>query len=299
MKSRKNDSGSGFTLIEVIITLVVVAIAAAMMTSYFGTSITQSSLPIFRLKASASLNEILEKITAQYSQNPQWQKNTTYAANAIILPTTPHRRGLLYTTVSGGTSGATEPDWSTATTMGSTVTSPLIDGTITWNTLWDSAHNTAANNGAAPALALNGWIPNHSYYITPVTIVYASGNQYSCIVGGTSGSAVPSWTAGTVTETTGSTPKVQWNYIGPAPTLVLKTAIGAEGTNYTNTFGSYRVIENKFINFNTSNNPATEVDLTSDPTNTDYGKYLKVTIGFRSDDSAGTGETLTTLFVSR
>jgi prepilin-type N-terminal cleavage/methylation domain-containing protein len=300
MKLRNNDSASaGFTLIEVIVTLVVVAIVAAMMASYYGTSITQSSLPIFRLKAAARLNDVLEKITGQYSQYPYWQKSTTYAAGAVIVPTTPNRTGLLYTTTSGGTSGTTEPSWSTAITMGSTVTSGA-DGTIAaWSTVWDSTHNTAANNGAALTLVLKSWAASTLYALN--AIVYpGNGFQYICTTAGTSGTAAPIWptvSGGTVTEATGT--GVKWQYIGYAPTVVLLTAIGTPGTNYTNTFGSYRLIDNKFIKFNTTVSPATEVDLTGSTTDLDYGKYLKVTIGFRSDDSTGTGETLTTLFVLR
>jgi prepilin-type N-terminal cleavage/methylation domain-containing protein len=180
MKPRKNDSEPGFTLIEVIITLVIVAVVAAMMTAYFGTGITQSSIPIFRLGAAGKLNEVMEKITAQYSQYPQWQKNTQYAAGTIILPTTPKRTGLLYTTTSGGTSGATEP-----TSWPRTQDGTISDNTITWTTVW-----TSGTNGAVPTLALTGWVPNHLYSqmspTTPASIVYANGNlQYLCTTGGT------------------------------------------------------------------------------------------------------------------
>lgn len=298
----KNNSKSGFTLIEVIITLVIVAVVAAMMTAYFGTGITQSSIPIFRLQGVARLNDVLEKITAFYSKYPQWQKSTTYAANAVIIPTTPKRTGLLYTTTSGGTSGTVEPDWLTAITMGSTV--PVTDGSVIWKTVWDSTHNSASDNGAAPTLVLNRWLTGHIYYAAPASIVYpntgaGNGNQYICLYAGTShATTAPTWTTTSSPAIADLTP-VQWQYIGPAPTLVLQTAIGTVNTNYTNAFGSYRVVENKFIRFDNTVNPATEVDIDSNTTHADYGKYLKVTIGFRSDDSSGTGETLTTLFVLR
>ena len=51
MKTEKIFFEYGFTLIEVIISLVVVAIVASMMAVYFGTSYTQSSVPISRLMA--------------------------------------------------------------------------------------------------------------------------------------------------------------------------------------------------------------------------------------------------------
>jgi hypothetical protein len=59
------------------------------------------------------------------------------------------------------------------------------------------------------------------------------------------------------------------------------------------------VIHNKFITFNKSVSPATEVDLTGSTTDQDYGKYLKVTIGLHSNEANRTDETLTTLFVLR
>jgi len=118
---------------------------------------------------------------------------------------------------------------------------------------------------------------------------------------------VPSWgtaitgtppTTWTATESTGPLPRVVWQhngYIGAAPTVVLKTLIGAEGSDQSNLFGSYHVVDNKFITF-TSPPPATEVFLANDAVATygkDYGKYLKVTI------SNTDGGKLTTLFVAR
>ncbi len=108
MKLRQKDAASGFTLIEVIITIVIVAVVGAMLVTYFGTSITQSSLPIFRLNAAAKLNDVLEKISAQYGRYAQWRPNTTYFAGAVVIPSPTKRTGLVYTTVSGGTSGASE-----------------------------------------------------------------------------------------------------------------------------------------------------------------------------------------------
>lgn len=204
----------GFTIIEIIITLVLLAVLAAMMVPYFGTSFTQSGTPVSRLKASMSLNMVMEKITAQYSQYAHWRPNTEYASGAIIIPTTRIRNGYKYSTNLGGTSGATQPAW--PITVGNTVT----DGTVIWT-----------NAGAAP----------------------------------------------TLTE--------------------LQTSIGLEGQDYDNTFGKYRVIDNRFIKFDDS----TKVEdvCVSDTTCTDYGRYLKVTIGFRSDDLVRTGETIKTLFVLR
>lgn len=133
MKMRKEYSAAGFTLIEVIVTLVVLALTVGMMATYFGTAISRSSDPIGRLISSTNQNsaqQIMEKITAQYSQIPHWHSGTVYAANDIVIPTTPNANGYQYTTSSSGTSDVTipavEPSWPIAS--GGTVT----DGSITW-----------------------------------------------------------------------------------------------------------------------------------------------------------------------
>jgi len=282
MKPRENDSESGFTLIEVIITIVIVAVVAAMMTTYFGTSITQSSIPIFRLNAAASLNEILEKISAQYGQYPRWKPNTTYAAGTIIVPTTLNRNGLKYIT-GGGTSGSTEPTWP--------ATGTVTDGSLTWT-----------QNGAGPTLAPlvdQAWQSGKIYSANSIVVNVNGSNQYVTTAGGTSGTTPPIWGAGTWTgyDTTAGVNKVLWQYSGPAPTVILQTLIGAEGSDLNNTLGNYRVIQNRFIKFNTSVSPATEVDLTGSTIDRDYGKYLKVTIGLPMTVPNRTDETLTTLFV--
>jgi prepilin-type N-terminal cleavage/methylation domain-containing protein len=317
MKSRKNDLESGFTLIEVIITIVIIAVVAAMMTAYFGTGITQSSLPIFRLKASAKLNAVMENIAIQYGQYPHWQANTTYAAGAIILPTPLKRTGLLYTTTGGGTSGTTEPTW------------PLtIDGTSSdgiWTTVWTTGAPTA---GAAPALVLSSWQSDFTYPVNAVIYENVSGGwlQYLCtncnpLLPLKSGTVKPeTWptTSGvTVPETTpvAQTTKLIWQYVGYAPTYTLAlngtvytgglteaiaNAATCTAANCDNKFGRYRIIDNKFIRFLSNNE---DPDPAYNPllaTNSDYGKYLKVTIGLHSQDAdADKAATLTTLFVLR
>jgi prepilin-type N-terminal cleavage/methylation domain-containing protein len=305
MKPRQKNAASGFTLIEVIITIVIVAVVGAMMVTYFGTSITQSSLPSFRLNAAAKLNDVLEQISARYSRYPQWSPNTTYAAGAVIIPSPTKRTGLLYTTTGGGTSGSSENSITWPLTMGGT-TAP--DGTVTWRTVWVSG-----TNGPAPALALTAWVANKVYSqqsaTTPASIVYAGGNQYLCVAGSTSGGSSPTFGActnvgacptlcpdGTMTCINDNT--VMWQYVGPAPIAVLQSDINTNAT--TTVFGrNYSVIHNNFIKFDTSVSPATEVDLSGTPTDLDYGKYLKVTIGMHSGEANRTAETLTTLFVLR
>ncbi len=60
---------SGFTLIEIIITLVISGILGSLLYSYFGTSFTASSNPVVRLKKAFNLQQIMENVTADYRKN--------------------------------------------------------------------------------------------------------------------------------------------------------------------------------------------------------------------------------------
>jgi len=291
MKSRNNSSGYGFTLIEVIITLVVAAIVAAMVASYFGRSITQSSLPIFRLQAAGKLNAIMEKITAEYNNNPPtWSQGTVYTAynaknpttGTIIIPT--QRNGYQYICTTAGTSGTAEPTkWPT------TSDEQVKDGGVTWT-----------YSGATPP---DKWssLPET---VNEKAIVYpANGYQYICTTAGIRGTTEPTWpTASGAMVNDGG---VQWKNRGLQPLMDLKTRIGNEGSEYVGkTFGgdtqvSYRVIRNRLITFDKTNNPFIEVDLTGNTNHADYGKYLKITIGLHSNEPNRTDEMLTTLFVRR
>jgi prepilin-type N-terminal cleavage/methylation domain-containing protein len=213
MNLRNIKSENGFTLIEVIITFVVLAICASMMFSYFGSSIYESSTPVTRLKKTADLNQVMDKINAQYSQIDHWRPSTTYAAGAVVIPRTGNGNGFKYITAAGGKSELPEPAWRSA------LPATTDGGGVTWQP-----------NGSAPTLT------------------------------------------------------------------VLKTAIGAEGQDFNNAFGSYRVVQNRFIKFDSGGN---EVNIDAVPVDPAYGRYLKVTIGFRLDDASRTGETLTALFTLR
>jgi len=209
MKSFAGNRKTGFTLIEVIITIVALAVVAAMMANYFGTSLTQSSIPLTRLNSVNTLNGVIEKITAQYRQLPHWYPEKNYPANSVVLPTTPNANGFQYTAAGGGISGAKEPPW-------------------------------PVNNG--------------------------------------------------VTVNDGS---ITWTQSGAAPTLTsLQTSIGAEGATPNNSFGNYKVIQNRFIKFNPVSNM--DINIDSSPSEPAYGRFLKVIIAISS-----TGETRMALFVMR
>lgn len=71
----------GFTLIEIIITLVVVAIMGAIVASFFNTSMTKSSLPINVVKQENNVEDVMELIISDYQAYRQ--TNGTDAAEQI------------------------------------------------------------------------------------------------------------------------------------------------------------------------------------------------------------------------
>lgn len=117
MKAKKYYSESGFSLIEIIVSLVIVAIVAAMMVAYFGKGITESAFPIFRLNAAGKLNAIMEKITVEYNSIPRWSPNSSYTittSKVIPTPSAATGKGYQYICTKTGTSGTlstNEPLW--------------------------------------------------------------------------------------------------------------------------------------------------------------------------------------------
>jgi len=69
MKMRAEIKPNGFTLVEVIITLVVVAVIGAMLFSVLGSSMTRSSDPLVRMKTSFELQKVVENFVTSYGKN--------------------------------------------------------------------------------------------------------------------------------------------------------------------------------------------------------------------------------------
>ena len=78
----KKENQSGFTLIEVIAVIVITAVMGAILFQYFGTSLTQSSVPIDRLKKAFQLQKALENITEDYESS---SKSTTYLDSTLRI----------------------------------------------------------------------------------------------------------------------------------------------------------------------------------------------------------------------
>lgn len=69
MKKINCKTKNGFTLIEIIITLVIASILGVVIFQYLGSALTRSADPIFRLKKSLSLQQVAENIHADYKEN--------------------------------------------------------------------------------------------------------------------------------------------------------------------------------------------------------------------------------------
>ena len=67
---RPSGNECGFTILEIIITIIVAAILGTIIFQYLGTSMLKSSVPIHRLQTSFSLKQVMENITEDYKQSP-------------------------------------------------------------------------------------------------------------------------------------------------------------------------------------------------------------------------------------
>jgi prepilin-type N-terminal cleavage/methylation domain-containing protein len=68
IKVSENKQG-GFTLIEIILTLVIAAVVGAGLVQYMGSAFVKSSIPIQRLRQAYELQQVMENITADYREN--------------------------------------------------------------------------------------------------------------------------------------------------------------------------------------------------------------------------------------
>jgi prepilin-type N-terminal cleavage/methylation domain-containing protein len=68
MSSFYHKSDNGFTLVEVIITLLVAVILGAVMMQYLGSAVSRSSTPIKRLSADAALHSTADSIIGAFRQ---------------------------------------------------------------------------------------------------------------------------------------------------------------------------------------------------------------------------------------
>ena len=297
MKTNARNRQTGFTLIEVIVTLVLVAVMAAMLTSFFGTSLTQSSAPIARLKEASNLQLVMENIVSDYNSlnalnlRYKWQPSNNYRVGSIVTPKTipvSPDGGHYYKCTGAGSSGTTEPNpWPTAT--GGTVT----DGTVTWK----ESGNII-------------WQKSHSYLVGDIVVpINNNGHYYQCTIAGMSGANEPAKTAWLPT-TLLSSPwtvtdgAVTWTEAGTilasTDPNTTKTILKDNLSYYLNNDAArydkrepigYEVVDLEFIQFGGS--PLTEVAAGDSGTSSEKNN-LKVTIKDKNS-----GRTLTSIFTIR
>lgn len=294
MKTNARNRQTGFTLIEVIVTLVLVAVMAAMLTSFFGTSLTQSSAPIERLKEASNLQLVMENIVSDYNRlnalnlRYKWQPSNDYRVGSIVtpktIPATPDG-GHYYKCTVAGISGTTEPSWPIAN--GGTVP----DGTVTWK-----------ESGSII------WQKSYAYAVGDIVVpINNNGHYYKCTTAGTSGANEPTKTAWLPT-TVPSSPwtvtdgAVTWTEAGtilssPDTTnTVLKDNLYYYLNNDAARYDKrepivYEVVALEFIQFGGS--PLTEVAAGDSGTSSEKNN-LKVTIKDKNS-----GRTLTSIFTIR
>jgi prepilin-type N-terminal cleavage/methylation domain-containing protein len=141
LMNHKKMRERGFTLLETIITLVIVAIMATMLFTYSGSkSFTGSVDPIQSVKSANSIHQIMEMITADYQGPPRWKPNTSYTtANTSVTPIS--RNGYYYKNSGSCVSGASDPSWTLPSSTNVPSTTPPYSATVSDNTCtWTAVH---------------------------------------------------------------------------------------------------------------------------------------------------------------
>lgn len=147
----KKMGARGFTLIETILTLVMVAILGTMLFTYFGSkTFTSSANPIQWVKYAQSVHQVMEMITADYQGYPRWKPGTSYTtAGSPVTPVS--RNGYFYKNSGSCISGATEPAW-TLPSSTTPWTAIVTDNTCTWTAVHFNS-TTPANRTFIMSLA--------------------------------------------------------------------------------------------------------------------------------------------------
>lgn len=218
MTHRDTPNQSGFTLIEIIVTVVIVAVFCAMMLVLLSDSFIKSSDAVGRLSKSSAISEVMANITLDYALYPKWKASTSYSALSPankVLPT--GMNGRFYICTHSGTSAISEPtEWRD---HGETQ-----DGNVIWKS--------------------GIWMKQTAYAVGDMVIPKTpNGHFYRCITAGISGTTEPTWplTGSDLISDTG----VKWRRLLD----YLNLQIGAKDSTQNNAYGKYQVVENRFVKF--------------------------------------------------
>lgn len=215
MTQRNTLNQSGFTLIEIIATIVIVSIFCAMMLTLLSDSFIKSSDSVRRLLKSSDLSKVMANITMDYAPYPRWKAETDYVAGNKVLPQS--MNGRFHICTNNGNTGTSEPQWRD---YGETQ-----DGGARWKA--------------------GVWVKQTTYAVGDMVIpTNPNGHFYRCITAGTSGITEPTWPlTGSAVVNDG----VQWvRLLG-----YLNLQIGTADSNLKDNiyYGKYYVIENRFVKF--------------------------------------------------
>ncbi|MBA3037350.1 MAG: type II secretion system protein [Desulfobacterium sp.] len=214
----KSNARSGFTLVEIIVTVVMVAIFSTLMLTLFSDSFIKSSDPAKRLLKSSDLSRVMANITVDYNQHPKWKALTDYATGNKILPV--EMNGRFYICTSGGKSDTSEPLWND---YGNGKT---YDSGVTWEA--------------------GAWVADKAYGLGDIVIpINPNGHFYRCVKAGQNNTE-PVWLS-----TGNSVVGVGAQWVRLLGYLNLK--IGPAGTAQDNAYGKYYVVLNRFVKFDSSN----------------------------------------------
>ncbi|MGZ3608045.1 MAG: prepilin-type N-terminal cleavage/methylation domain-containing protein [Syntrophales bacterium] len=273
MTCRKIINQSGFTLIEIIATVVILAAFSAITLMLFSASLIKSSGNMMRMSKSSELSNVMANIYADYRPYPIWKASTSYSSinpTNKILPTGTNGRFYICTTT--GISFTTEPLWS------------------------DSGNPDSTPEASGVKWKAGVWVASTPYNVGDIVIpTTPNGHFYRCVTAGTSDpSTQPSWPMTGTTPVPDGTGTLQWMEL----LVYLNQQIGAPDpvNKKTTIYGQYYVIANRFVKFDSNN--AIQPIAGFDPRNVLEVKIQSV--GKNPDGTERPGEQiLTTLFTAK